>query len=569
MGSFGAKILNNATSALAAQQAVIAATANNISNVNTAGYSRRQVELVSRNAAGNSVGIDVGDGVEVGGIKRIADEYLERLVRNTSADKSSTDIEKEFLGRIDSLFSLDGSTTTVGTALTAFFNAADDLTVNPASIELRANFLQRSQDLVESIKNTYNSLANLQTEANQRLSTEIQTVNSITAQVADLNSRIRVAEGSGAVAADERDKRDLLLGQLAEKISFSSTELSDGTVNVTLSNGFPLVSGSTSRNLEVTNNPSFAGATLPPSLGGGLLSYIVYDYDTGAGNAHIDFTQALSQQGGTIGGLLKVRGYNDPTNTTAFQADGHLVEIASRIESIARMLLGGDATNPGVNYTYLGPDLDNTALNGHQATSGDLGNGAIPPTYTQTLPYGLFTVQYDPNNFTATGLDVDGDGLPDDLGFIEGNSSYGIKNFSSILKMNFTNPRQLAAAWDLGAASGSGNYSPGDARNIKAIADLRDTVMSFSVGNHTFTGTLGEAYNATVTEVSNRKTRADVQNTVATQNLLTVQGRRDEVSGVSLDEEFANLIKFQKAFEASARMIKVAQDILDQIVNLL
>jgi flagellar hook-associated protein 1 FlgK len=95
MTNFGAKILNNSVSALAAQQAVIATTANNIANVNTPGYVRRQAQLETRPGS-ISTGIDVGNGVQVGDVSRISDQFLESLVRGASGTMNQDQIKSDY-----------------------------------------------------------------------------------------------------------------------------------------------------------------------------------------------------------------------------------------------------------------------------------------------------------------------------------------------------------------------------------------------------------------------------------------------------------------------------------------
>jgi flagellar hook-associated protein 1 FlgK len=545
MTNFGAKIINNAVSGIRSQQAMIANAGNNIANVNTPGYSRRTVNLQSRPSVGNGSGIDVGSGVEVGSIQRHAEEYLEKQSRTIAGESKSAETVSNFLERVDHLFSLNTDQQTIGNSLTNFFIASNDLATNPASIELRKSFIEKGQDLVGSISNTYNELANLQDEAGSRIDAEILTVNSITEQIAGLNMRIAGQEVAGGGASDEKDKRSLLLKQLAEKLSFTTVEVSDGSVSVTLENGFSLVSGGTSRALTTTKTPSFAAGILPQSLSGGVLSYVVYDYSNGAGTQHIDFTRSFKDQNGTIGGLLKVRGYVDPSLTTpsAFQADGHLVEIASRVEAISRTLLGS------VNQTYLGPDRSAITA-GWQSSSGDL-NGAVPSTY------GLF-------DFNFSGIkDTDADGYPDDVG------THNVGNYSSLMQMAFTDPRRVAAARDSTPLAVAPTFAPGDGRNIDAISALRSQSLSFSTGTFSLNGTFDEAYQETVTTVSNAQSRANLEQSVSDAKLISIENQREAVSGVSLEEEFTSLIGFQKAFEASARMVRTAQDLLDTILQLI
>ena len=537
MTNFSAKILNNSVSALSAQQAVIATTANNISNVNTPGYSRRVVGLETRSGGGGSNTINVGNGVSIGAVQRIADQFLEKMLVDANSDHGAANARNEVLDQVQRLFNLTGDQSNIGSTLRDFFSAADDLALNPSSIELRTNFIATAQNLVDTIRSTYQSIANLQTQADQRISNEMQNVNGLLTQIGALNRSIASREATGSEASDDRDQRQVLLNRLAEKMNFSSVEQSDGSVTLTLPNGFTLVNQGDVRTLSTTSSPSFV-TTAPPSLSGQSLSYIVFDYSSGAGTQQIDLTQQFT--GGSIGGLLSVRGHADPSNTSAFQATGTLVEVAARVESLARGLL------TTVNSTYLGPDRD-TSTPIHNPSSGDL-DGLNPAIF------GLFSFSGAPTS-TSTGLPV----LPTD-----------IDNFASRIGLATTNPRRIAAARDSsGGAPNPASYALGDGSNIKAIANLQGQTNTFSLGGYTFVGTFDDSYSELVTKVGTEKSRAETDAKVASGSLEIAQNKREEVSGVSLDEEFAGLIKFQKAYQAAARMLRVGQELLDEVIRLL
>jgi flagellar hook-associated protein 1 len=545
MSNYGARILNNSVQALSAQQALIGITANNISNVNTEGYVRRSANLQTRTSRSPAGVGEIGSGVQVGKLQRTTDQYIEKMLQEAAADKSSLEIQKSFLERAEKLFTLSGEGKTIGSSLSQFFTAINDLRANPSSIELRSNLVQKGENLVDTIKNTYNDLARLQEEADARIANELQTVNEITAQIAELNGVVKARESGGNVAADERDQREKLIAKLSEKISFTKLEVSDGSVQINLSNGFTLVSGTTFRKLDYTETPSFATAT-PPSLAGQKLGYIVYDYDAAATTAHIDLTQILKNDGGgMIGGLLKVRGVNNASNTSAFSADGTIVGLASRVEALTRNLL------TTFNNTYLGVD-ENSAGPGFQSNAGDL-NGNPPDVY------GFF--DFDFNGVKDVNTDIQANDID--------NPAIGIDSYSRILRLNNTDPRRIAASRDVDPANASRVFPPGNAENLKALADLQNQNFTFSRGSYQLIGTFSENYNETVTYISNAKSRTDIDYTVAEKNLVAAQARRDEISAVSLDEEFAALIKYQKAYEASARMIKVSDEILEQILQLI
>lgn len=549
MTNFGSKILNNAIGSLNAQQAVIAVIGNNIANVNTEGYARRTVDLRDKSTSNLGGGLSVGNGVEVNRVVQQVDLYREKVLRTTAADKFKADVKNSYLERAQSLFPLDAEAVTIGSSLNSFFQSLNTLSQNPASIELRMNVIQKGENLVTSITDTYQTVADLQDEADSRLVTEIDTVNNITEQIADLNQKVKQIEGSGGQALDERDLRTNLLDALSQKINYSVTEVSDGTIDITLSTGLALVSGTASRSLEVTKSPSFASGSLPPSLNGGVLNFIVFDFDSSSSTSHIDLTGILGNQSGTVGGLLQMRGIQSTSDTSAFDASGLLTNIASRVEALTRQLL------TQVNQTYLGADEDSGTV-GLQPSSGDL-NGNTPANV-----YNLF-------NFAFSGLesakDDDGDGNPDDLL----SAGLGIDNYSSILQFGLSDPTEFAAALDLDATAASTSFTQGDSRNAQAILALQETALLFSAGSFSQTGTFSEVYNQMVSFVGNEKSKAEINARVATGKYDTALNQRDEVSKVNLDEEFANLIRFQKAYEASARMVSIGSKLLDELLNII
>ncbi len=548
MANFGAKILGSSISSMTAQQALIANASNNISNVNTPGYTRRQIDIESRGDVANIGNIlQIGSGVQLGDVKRTTNEFLEYQLRQANSRKGYADIRNDYLSAIEPAFALDGPMTTIGSALNNFFSAVSQVGVNPSNIDLRINVMQRGEDLISSIKTAFNTVAAVQNELNKRVDLEVNTINSMTQQLAVLNSTIGQREAAGIVAIDERDQRETLLSKLASKMSFTTLETGNGMINCYLSNGFPIVNQETSRDLTVTTSPSFATTSLPRSLSGDVLSYITYDFGSATAPSHLDLTQLLKNGSGSLAGLLQLRGTTDPTNTSPFQAEGELVAVASRIEAISRQLL------TSVNQVYLGNDED-SGTPGFQPNSGDL-NGNAPGVY------GLF-------DFDFSGVkDVDGDGLPSQSDL--DSTTPSVAAFSTLLKLGFTDPAQFAAARDNNPAQGSTAFPGGDGQNAEAIAALRSTNFSLSLGSFAFSGTLEEAYNATVSYVGNSKSSAQLEVDVANANLSSAANKRDEFSAVSLDEEFANLIKYQRAFQAAARMIKTAGDLLDQIVSLI
>jgi flagellar hook-associated protein 1 FlgK len=442
----------------------------------------------------------------------------------------------------------------------------NNLTTDPSNPELRSSLINTANDLVNQIKLTYNTLASLQDEADTRITHEVDTVNTITSQIAQLNGRITAGEANGGTAADERDQRDVLLQKLAGEIGFSTIENSDGSDTISLANGFVLVDGTNSRSLSVTKTPSFApGGAVPPSLSGGALNFITFNYGTAAAPSDVDLTQVLQTGGGNIGGLLDFRGTNAITDTTAFQANGKVVDMASRVEAIARGLL------TTVNQTYLGTDTNlnpvdaNAVAPGFQPSSRAL-DAAGNPTVIPPV-FGLF-------DFTYGGTkDANANGTPDAADLNAAMTGAGkITSFASVLAVTPVNPNDVAAATDPAAAGGVVNLTSGNGLNMENLAKQLNSNIALSSdpsGAYTATTTLEDAFNQGVGLVGSLQSTTKSNLSVAQAKYTSAASSRDQVSAVSLDEEFTNLIQFQKAYQASARMVKVANDLMDQVLQLL
>jgi flagellar hook-associated protein 1 FlgK len=546
MSNFTAKILSNSVSAMTAQQALLSNSSNNIANVNTPGYTRREVEIQTRADPAIVDGIlRIGSGVQLGQVKRITNEFLEKSLRTALSKQGEATVKNEYLGRIENLFSLSSDQMTVGYAFNNFFSAVNELGIDPSNLDLRFDVLERGVDLVSAIKGSFAEIADAQSELNYRVDQEVVQINAYTRDLAELNSQISQRESIGVAAIDERDQRDVLLAKLAEKVSYTTTELPNGAINCFLSNGFPLVSEGTARSLSTTTQPSFATGPLPPSLRGEVLSYVVYNFGTEANPSHFDLTNIIKNGEGSLAGTLQVRGYADASNTSAYEADGELVEMASRLEAMTRILL------TEVNKIYRGADEDPTTPT-FDPSSADL-NGNSPDVF------GLF-------DFDFTGVkDADGDGIAS----IADLAATGIDSFSRILKLGFDKPEEFAAARDVDPLPGSSTFNRGNGENAAALAALRNENFAFNLGPLTFNGTFDELYNSAVSTIGSLKFSAQTTLQVAQDSYVVASTKRDEFSSVSLDEEFANVIKYQKAFQASARMIKTASDIIDTIVGLI
>lgn len=542
MGAIGA-LLDLSRRSLNTQSIAIKVTGDNIANVNTPGYSRRRADLVTTQPSG-AENLQVGSGVAVERVVRIVDAFLNTALNERISDRAQAEARADILGRAEDVFSLENGPGHIGFELTQFFSSLQDLASNPSDIALRNQVLQNGDSLVKSINAAYNHVATLQREADNRVIGLVGDVNRLSAQIAQLNGEISTTEVADQENLTLRDQRDEAVRQLSELVPVSTVEQADGTIIVSLANGFALVNGATSRALEATATPSFAPVGgYPPALDSGQLSHIVFDFDPTGGASHVDLTHVIRAGGGEVGGLLAVRGTQSAGDTSAFDADGALVDIASRVEAITRDLL------TRFNAEYRGPDEDGGTA-GLQPSSFGL-DGSQPGVF------GLFT-------FAGAVDDGDGQATAADL------TANGHPNYASRLQFGVTDPRAFAAARDLDPAAGATSFAPGDAANIQGLLAQRDVAPTpFTVGNFTMTTPIEGVYIDAVALAGGASARARSDAAAAKAQEDQTNELRQSISGVNLDEEFSKLIQFQRAFEASARLVRVGDELLGQILQLL
>lgn len=559
MGNGISGLLNNSRSSLQAQQSAIRVIGENIANVNTEGYTRRIAGLETIALSGQGGEVSFGQGVQLGAITREVDRYIEAALNTRISAFKGAEIRENFLARAEAPFALDSVAGNIGQKLNDFFAALDDLAVNPADIALRQAVIDEGESLVTAIQVSFNTVADLQQQADRQIGILVTDVNRITGEIATLNQQINASEVGDQQNLPLRDQRDKLVNELSELIGVSTLEDSDGNLQVTLANGLALVSGSTSRPLSFVTSPDFAPpGGFPSGLNGFAMGHLVYDFDPGSAGGQIDLTAIAAAGGGEIGGLLNFRGVQSTTDADPFDAVGDAVTIATQVEAITRDLL------TRFNETYYGPDGD-TSNDGpgvpRDPSAIDL-NGNSPAVF------GLFDfVRPD-----AGALDADGDGVADISDLDDAVTTGGVVNFSSILNFVPSEPTDIAAARDTNLAAAGQTWGPGDNSNLIALIDERDVERNyglFNLGTFGDTSTIDALYDRTVTTVGSLARAAKNNKTLEQDRKLQLENEKATKSGVSLDEEFARLINFQRAFQGSARLVGVADQLLAEVIGLL
>ena len=249
------QILDTGKQALLAQQKAIQVAGQNISNVNTPGYSRQRANFV---AAETSQSGQFGFGVSVDEVSRVFNHFITNQVNVATTNFSSAQAQADHLSQVESLFN-DLSLEEAGLAATLdrFFDTFQDLAANPQGSPERTLVQTQGNTLVKLFNNLASDLHTTNRNVNQLLTDDLEQINFITGQIAQLNAQIQKLEANPHNKANTlRDERDVALKQLAERVPITSFEIKDGSITVLLAGGRPLVEGPYATTLVAGTEPN-------------------------------------------------------------------------------------------------------------------------------------------------------------------------------------------------------------------------------------------------------------------------------------------------------------------------
>ena len=553
-----------ARSGLQTAQVQLDVAAHNIANVNTEGFSRQRALLGNRAPMERSFGL-LGRGVQVEDIERIRDAFLDVVYRQEAPGFGLAEMRAAYLTRVEDLFQEPGENG-FGTRLNFFFDALNDFVNNAEEQPVRMSVIAEAESLARTLNQVAQNIYALRTNANEEVRNFVPEINSLSERIADLNMSITTAELGGAQANDLRDRRDLLLDQLAQIVNITFRERTSGQVDVFIS-GESLINGGTFRELVAVRDP-----TLDPER----LDLVEVRF--------ADTDLALEARDGALYGALMAR-------------DVDLPGIADRMDQIAAAII------EEINRIH-------SRGNGIENLSGTLtsSNAVDDPTATLDsagLPFdvapGTFdVVVYDAAGVPATTtITIDAtttlQSLAADLNAIaDFNATVTVDNR---LELGTTAPATFTFANDtsnaLAALGVNGLFTGHNARTIGVNQDIIDNPLWLSstysldvldtgdnlaaidmanVRNAAIldggTSTVNEFYETTVVRVGiEARANADTLD-VQRAFMDDFQRRRAEVSGVAINEEVTNLIQCQRAFEASARVITIVDRMLDALFTI-
>lgn len=249
-------LFNVSTTALFATGRSLNTTGHNVANVNTPGYSRQMVELVTQPTSLRQ-GQYSGNGVNVAQIRRNYDDFLTTNLREITGRQNQTQSLYDMASKVDNL--LADPMAGVSPAIDDFFKATQGVADDPTSFSARQDMLSNAVSLAKRFNIQSSRLSELDQYVNSQLKTNVDEINNLASSVAKFNHDIHVSIARGvtsnALPNDLMDSRDEAVRQMAEKIGVQVFKQGDGTFNLFIGNGQTLVTGSQVRYLSVVENP--------------------------------------------------------------------------------------------------------------------------------------------------------------------------------------------------------------------------------------------------------------------------------------------------------------------------
>lgn len=539
-------ILSIGQSALNAAQVGLSTTGHNIANAATPGYTRQVVVQGASMAQDFGFGF-LGQGTEISTIKRVYNEYLSTQVQSSQTTKSSLDVYYSQIKQIDNMFA--DSASGLSPVMQGLFGSIQDIASNPASIPSRQAALSSAETLVSRFQSMSSRLNEISDGLNSQLISSVSDINTYAVQISTLNDAIgRAQRATGQPPNDLLDQRDQLVLDLSKEIKATVVKQGDGDYNVFIGNGQPLVVGVktyTIFNVTSPTNPEKVEVAYKATDGSTVI----------VGESGI--------VGGRLGGLIE---YRSKTLEQAQNALGRIaIGLASTFNDQHQLGYDLNGVAGGAFFNIPAPAVRASGNNTGTATlSASISN-------VNALTTSDYQLRYDGANYTLTRLSDNQsttfasfpqtiDGV--DLNIASGTAAAGdiflirpTAKGASGISVAITDPAAIAAASQSGAA--------GDNSNALQLGALQ---TSKSLGNGM--ATFQEAFSQLVSQVGNKTRELEVTSSAAGRLLSETTLSLQAESGVNLDEEATNLLRYQQAYQAAAKAMQIASEMFDMLLTI-
>jgi len=554
-----ADILSIAQSGLHAAQAGINTTGQNIANVSTPGYSRQVVEQQPSPSVQYGL-TSVGQGTNITGINRIYSEFLAvqaNAARTTSSNLATQNAEMQPINNL-----LTDSNSGLSTAVLDFFNKLQNLSSKPSDTASRQTVISASQNLVARFNDAQKQLTNVNSSLNIQIKDSVTKINEAASQIASLNQQIAVSQTSrgGSNVNGLLDQRDQVVANLSKQIKLTVNE-QDGNYNIMIGNGVPLVLAFNTYKMEAVaskNDPTRLNVSYTP-----------------IGGTEVDVSDVLL--GGSLGGIFDFRkNILNPTQNTIGQI---ILGITSDINAVNKTGLKANGMLGGNIFTQP------ASLSTPYTTNTGSGGISIAITNTNLLTNSDYILEKtgagDSYKLTrvSDGVDVYSNSALASItnaGFSLSISSGTVSTGDQfLLRPTYSGSSSYSVTATINdiatAAAGTSIQpnpvvapAPGDNSNVLAMLS-KQTALVMNGGLSTYQDTLG----GLISTVGNKSAELKATSAYADQWQQSSSIAMENYSGINLEEEAANLLRYQQAYQASGTVLQMARQMFDSILGIM
>jgi flagellar hook-associated protein 1 FlgK len=628
-------MLSSGVTGLLAFQTALQTISNNISNVDTPGYSEETANLVANPGTSTNVGW-IGDGVSVDSVTRSYSNFLDAQTQSATSSYNQFNTVSGLADSINNMFG--NSTTGLSATLQSFSQSIQTMANSPAETATRQAVLSQAQSVISTFQGYQSNLTQLGAQVNTQIQSSASTISSLAQSIASLNKQIMAAQGSNTAQPPNAllDQRNNLIDQLSQDVSVSTVAQSDGSLSVFIGTGQALVSGGQAATLSAT----------PDQFNSGQL-----DLSLKGSSGSTDITSQLT--GGTLGGLLQFRsqmlipGENalgqaavTLTNLVNTQNEAGLDQngaIGAALLSVGGPQVLSSSDNSGTaSVTASVTDLGGLTTSNYQL-SYDAGQWAMTDTesgvatpVTASTSAGITTLTGAGLTMTVTGTPASGDTflveptanavnglslLTSDAAKIAaagplvtsataGNTgtasiaSATVPSLAAWTRGNYTLAFSSPTAYTVTNASGAtvatGTYSAatpiafngidvsvtgtpaaGDSfavnDNAQGTGDNSNALKLAAILNQNVLNggaeSLSAAVNSYVGTVGLQTSQAQNGTTAQQAVMQTATSAQQSVQGVNLDQEAANLMQYQQAYQAAAQVIQASDTLFNSLLS--
>ena len=620
MGSTFSGIELGKRSIMASTDAITTA-GHNISNANTEGYSRQRVQIKEFDPLykpdlerAERPGM-IGQGVDVQSVNRIRDELLDTRIVSQANKESYWDTRSKYYMMLEQIYN-EPDDVSIRSNMDKFWESWQELSINPESQAARQAVVTRAETLTDSIKDRWEGLTGIGNLIDGDIEATVKQVNSYTRQIAAINSEILRSRAMGDNPNDLLDRRDLVVDKLSQLINIT-TDQRDSDEFMVHVDGKILVQGGIAREIGMTpgfddtgyskliwkdtgNDAVFSGGQL-----GALVELRDVDVRNEIQNLNtmtMNFSDLVNDVHRNAVGLNKVTGLDffvqhpfveNVNGNFDRNGDGQLdtsyvfrftgkneLDLQQQVGLEGVMTLSGTSGNVQIAYhhtdtveTVIARINDSTSevkayldKNNHLVLKATTASAMENPDFVirHVEDSGYFLASYS-GILNGTGADNAYDFAQSDaVNSLAGGSQFAVApvyNPSAYIEVNsqIRNDVQSVAA---GYADSNGRSAAGDGRAAVEIASIRNS--SVMVGKMK---TFDDYFADSVTNIGLKGEQAETNLLSQTAIMDDLRNMRDSISGVNIDEELAEIMKFQHGYNAAAKFITVWDSLIDTVVN--